>query len=93
MFASYRAERPLGYEQFTCDSATAPTIPEGCTLALFIPEAQAVRWRDDGSNPTATIGYPLAVGAELAYTSGRLARLKFIGQTAGATMNAVYYGD
>jgi hypothetical protein len=61
-------------------------------LALITPQTQAVRWRDDGTNPTAAAGYPLAVGAELEYDSANLPALKFIEQTASAAINIAYYG-
>jgi hypothetical protein len=96
MQSDYIAERPLGYQQFaagTIDAASALAIPEGCSLILIVAEAQAVRWRDDGTDPTATIGQPLAVGVEMRYTSRSPTRLKFIAQVAGAILNVTYYGQ
>lgn len=85
--------RKLGYQQLTSlSAATALTVPAGTALALCTPETQAVRWRDDGTNPTATVGYPLPVGAELRYDGDGVAVLKFIEQTASAKLNVVYYG-
>lgn len=85
--------KQLGYQQLTgISSAQALTIPAGTSLALCIPETQAVRWRDDGTDPTASVGQPLAVGAELRYDGMGLAKLKFIEQTATAKVNVVYYG-
>lgn len=93
MQMSFQAEKALGYQQITSlSAATALTVPTGTILAIITPEAQAVRWRDDGTNPTATVGYPLAVGAELRYTAAQLAALKFIEQTASAKLNITYYG-
>jgi hypothetical protein len=57
------ANTPLGYQQITSlSSATALTVPTGATVAVIIPETQAIRWRDDGTNPTASVGMPLASG-------------------------------
>lgn len=85
--------RQLGYQQITSlSAATALTVPAGTILAMCMPETQAVRWRDDGTSPTATVGYPLAVGQELRYDAGGLAAVKFIEQTASAKLNVVYYG-
>lgn len=93
MQMSFQAEKALGYQQITSlSAATALTVPAGTILAIITPETQAVRWRDDGTNPTATVGYPLAVGSELRYTAGQLAALKFIEQTASAKLNITYYG-
>lgn len=84
--------RALGYQQATVDTATALTIPAGTDFCLVTCTAQAARWRDDGTDPTATIGYPLAVSTELRYESGSITRLKFISQTAGCIINVCYYG-
>jgi hypothetical protein len=81
----------LGYQQITSlSSATGLTIPQGTTLALIVPETQNVRWRDDGTNPTASVGMPIFVGASLSY-DGDLSRIRFIESTAGATLNISYY--
>jgi hypothetical protein len=81
----------LGYQQITSLSAsTALTVPAGATMALIVPETQAVRWRDDGTAPTASVGMPVAVGSFLNY-DGDLKNIRFIQQTASATINVSYY--
>jgi hypothetical protein len=81
----------LGYQQITSlSSAAGLTPPQGATLALIVPETQAIRWRDDGTNPTASVGMPVAAGAYLSY-DGDLNRIKFIEQTASAKINVSYY--
>lgn len=93
MQASYIAERVLGYQQITDVSAsTALTIPPGTVLILVTPLVAPVRYRDDGTAPTAAVGYPLAVGVELQYTAQQAAQLRFIQQSAGAELNVLYYG-
>lgn len=86
---------PCGYQQIsTLSSAQALTVPTTCggqvTLATITPEAQAVRYRDDGTAPTSSVGQPMAVGAVLNYT-GTLSKIKFIEQTSGAKLNVSYY--
>lgn len=89
----YQKERALGYQQITSLAAAASlTVPAGTTMIRIVPETQAVRWRDDGTNPTATVGQPLAVGAELIYTADSAGKLKFIEQAASAKLNVTYYG-
>ena len=86
---------PVGYQQITSLSAaanlTVPTtgqqLPSRC---IITPQTQAVRWRDDGTAPTASVGYPLAVGAELRY-DGDLKKIQFIEQVASAAINIVYF--
>ena len=81
----------LGYQQITSLSdSTALTVPVGATLALIVAETQAVRWRDDGVAPTASIGMPLATGVSLSY-DGDLRAIRFIQQLASATLNVSYY--
>lgn len=89
----------LGYQQITSlSSATGLTVPSrdvqglSCkpSIALITPETQAVRWRDDGVNPTASVGMPLAVGVTLQY-DGDLTQIKFIEQTGSAKLNISYY--
>ena len=81
----------LGYQQITSLSAsTALTVPSGATLALIVPETQNVRWRDDGTAPTSSIGMPIFVGASLSY-DGDLKNIRFIQQDASATLNVSYY--
>lgn len=85
-----------GFQQITAlSSAAGLTIPTGVdgqkpNRAVIHCEAQAVRWRDDGSDPSATVGMRLLVGAELVY-DGDLAKIKFIEEVAGAKINVSYY--
>ena len=81
----------LGFQQITSlASSTALTVPGGATLAVIQAEGADVRWRDDGTAPTATVGMLLPAGAELRYT-GALAALRLIQASAGATVNVSYY--
>ena len=81
----------LGYQQITSlSAATGLTVPQGATLALIVPETQNVRWRDDGTNPTASVGMPIFVGASLSY-DGDFDKIKFIEETASAKLNISYY--
>jgi len=82
---------PKGYQQITSLSAAVGlTVPLFARIAVIQAEAQVVRWRDDGVNPTSTVGMTLAVGASITY-SGDLAAVKFIQATSGAILNITYY--
>jgi hypothetical protein len=85
---------PLGYCQLTSiDASTllsSCTIPAGSAYAYLVPESQAIRYRDDGVAPTATVGQPLAVGAALFY-GGALTKVRVISQVAGAKLNVLFY--
>ena len=81
----------LGYRQITSlSSAAGLTPPQGATLALIVPETQNVRWRDDGTDPTASVGMPIFVGASLSY-DGDFNKIKFIEETASAKINVSFY--
>lgn len=83
---------PVGYQQITTlTTSTALTVPKDARWALIVAEAQAVRWRDDGTAPTSSVGMSLAVNTTLQYT-GNLRAIRFIEQTAGAILNVAYYG-
>lgn len=89
--------KALGYQQITSlAAATALTVPKGATRAIITAETQAVRWRDDGTDPTTAIGMPLAAGASFTYSAFNqatqaLAPIKFIEQAASAKLNIAYY--
>lgn len=95
---------PLGYKQiaaastitaFTLSTAGVGTtfgegIPTGATVAIISPEAQGLRWRDDGTVPTAAIGQRLLADNELIYY-GPLADWDGINLVAGTIVNIVFY--
>lgn len=93
---SERITNCMGYQQITTVSSavglTLPASKDGYKprRALIIPQTQAVRWRDDGTDPSATVGMPLAVGATLDY-DGDLNKIKFFEQAASAALNISYY--
>jgi len=85
---------PLGYQQITTlSSAVGLTVPSGANMALITCTTQNVRWRDDGTNPTASIGMLcLATGGDAGlWYKGDLSKLKFIEATASAALNVSYY--
>jgi hypothetical protein len=89
----------IGYQQITSlSAATGLTVPQRDStganqkpvLALIVAETQGVRWRDDGTDPTSSVGMPLATGVPFAY-DGDLSRIRFIQQSASAVLNVSYY--
>lgn len=89
----------MGYQQITdLSSAIGLTVPartpEGLSakanFALIIAETQNVRWRDDGVDPTASVGMLLVAGTPFQY-DGDLSKIKFIESTASAKLNISYY--
>ena len=83
---------PWGYVQMTGLSAAASltSIPEQANYAILIAETQSIRWRDDTTAPTATVGMLLPVNTPLTY-AGDLTALQVIETTTGAVLNVSYY--
>ena len=69
---------------------TTLTVPAGATLAEICVEGAALRYRDDGTAATASLGIPVAAGACFAY-SGPLASLSFTAQSGSPTIDVSYY--
>lgn len=81
-----------GYQQLTSlASAAALTVPANATVALIQAESQSVRWRDDGTDPTTTVGMVLSAGESMFFT-GSLVAFRAIEITASAKLNISYYG-
>ncbi len=83
-----------GYQQVTSLSASAAlTVPANASWAMIECEAQQVRWRDDGTAPTSTVGMLMNVGDILTYdgTVVALTALRFIEVAASAKLNVSYY--
>ena len=93
--ARYQA---LGYAQLTGMSAATTfksasvTVPGGTTHVLLKAEAQNVRWRDDGTAPTSTVGMLMTTTDQPFLYSGPMSALQFIQATAGAILNVAFYG-
>jgi len=90
----------MGYQQITSlSSAASLTVPARTPngsaasprLALLQCESQSVRWRDDGTSPTASVGMILNVGDQPYPYDGDLNKIKFIETAASAKLNVSYY--
>jgi hypothetical protein len=90
----------LGYQQIVgLAASTALTVPTRNpatgeriqpTLAVIVCEGQTVRWRDDKTDPTASVGMPVLANGMLSY-DGNLQDIRFIQTAATATLNITYY--
>lgn len=86
-----KSMKPAGYEQITdVSSASTLTVPTDATHALIQAVTKNVRWRDDGTSPTASVGIQLEAGKDLWY-SGDLNTFEAIEEAASAEMNISYY--
>jgi hypothetical protein len=95
----------LGYFQYalsagavplaTASGGALPTVDANNnppTCVYITAEAAGFRWRDDGTNPTAAVGMPVANGSTLFYDGSDLSKLRLIGQTTAAVLNIQFYG-
>lgn len=80
----------IGYLQQSISSATTLSIPQGTTLMVLSAEGNAIRWRSDGTSPTATVGQPLAVLQPLLISMAGI-NFQVVPQTGSATINASFY--
>jgi hypothetical protein len=74
-------------------TSTALTIPAGATVAMITVETQPVRYRCDGTAPTASLGSLLAVGSTTTFRINGLSACRFIQTTATATMDVEYFSQ
>lgn len=86
---------PCGYWQAAVTTLTVVAVPAACgqapQLAVIKAEAQALRYRDDGVAPTATVGQPVATTDAPIYYEGTITALQFIAQTSGGIVDILFY--
>lgn len=88
---------PIGVQQYsslaTATPLTVPTQPPAPGPPKIIEicvEGAAVRYRDDGTAPTSSVGIPVAAGTCFQY-AGNIAAIQFIQQSSGAVIDVSYY--
>jgi hypothetical protein len=84
---------PKGYVQMTSlgTQGLLTAVPATATVVLLQAEGDNVRWRDDGTAPTTSVGMRLLVGADVLY-NGDIRSIRVIGEGGGAKLNVTYYG-
>lgn len=65
--------------------------PEGVSGAVIQAEAQAIRWRDDGGTPTASVGQVIAAGDSITYEGVGLSAMRLIEAASGGIANITFY--
>lgn len=81
----------LGCQSFgAVVSSGWPSVPAGATVAFMSIEGASVRMRDDGTNPTSSVGVLFLIGGPWPY-QGPLAATQFIQTGATATINVCFY--
>ena len=69
---------------------TTLAVPAGATLAEICIEGASVRYRDDRTAATSSLGIPASAGTCFAY-SGPLSSLSFTAQSGSPTVDVSYY--
>ena len=91
---------PMGDEQIAVSSTAigftaAKIAPSGgpqAVYAIFSVETNAIRYRDNGLAPTASVGLPMASGSNWTVCGvTTISRALFIRQSADATVSVSYY--
>lgn len=85
---------PVGTFKLVAVGATAVGLapPDAAMSALLSVEGGDVRFRDDGTAPTAAVGVRIAAGTVLAVRGkGSLTGIQFIAVAAAATVNVTFY--
>lgn len=84
---------PAGYHQLDSDDLNSAVGIPGighARVALIQALNQNVRWRDDGVDPTDSVGMVLVAGFDMFYT-GDLNKIKFIETADGAEVNITLF--
>lgn len=84
--------RPIGFETFAATTATGLTPTSGAKGAIVTVDGDALRWRADGTSPTAAVGMYLADGAAYEVGTSELGSIEFIAVAGSATVSVTYYG-
>lgn len=86
---------PTGYVQLTSLASstgfTTAQIPARSKRVLLQAEGQNIRFRDAGTDPTASVGMILYAGATPFEYVGDITTIKFIETTTSAKLNAAFY--
>ena len=83
-----------GFQTITVGVAAGGlTVPQRARLAVITVVTDNVRYRDDGTDPTATVGHLVTAGSTIVVCGGpSLGAFRMIRQTGDATATVSYYG-
>ena len=84
-----------GFEQLTVTNAAVITltVPQDAVMAIVNVQDQPVYSRDDGTDPTTTVGRLNKADTELAVCGSATSRIGFIASGTDAKINVSYYGN
>lgn len=90
---------PLGYCQISATalesavglSSCSGGIPTGATMAMLQAETANVRYRDDGTAPTSSVGMQIVSGQNPILYSGTLSAVEFIAASGSPVLDVAFY--
>ena len=92
---SHAAHPIAGFEQLTVTNSAVITltVPQDAVMAIVNVQDQPVYSRDDGTDPTTTVGRLNKADTELAVCGSGMNRIGFIASGTDAKINVSYYGN
>lgn len=79
------------YQLLDASLVDGATISANVTHVYIQAEAQTLRWRSDGTAPTAAVGFNLTAGQILVLTRSEFTNFRIIEATAGGIANVQAY--
>lgn len=88
------AKKAISHRQITDLSSAVglQPVPSGTSEVWIQPESQTVRFRSDGSEPTASSGFRLLAN-NIMTLDRDFERIRFIQEAASAKLNVTYFRD
>ena len=92
---SHQVHPIAGFQQLTVTNAVVITltVPQEAVMAIVNVQDQPVYSRDDGTDPTTTVGRLNKADTELAVCGSAMNRIGFIASGSDAKINVSYYGN
>lgn len=85
--------RTKGFQALTVsNTAVGFTVPSGTEYAIASLEANNIRYRDDGTAPTSSVGLLITATSIFGVCQNSLDSIRFIRETADGLLNIEYYG-
>lgn len=87
--------QPLGYQQVAVSTtAVGLTLPSGVVrMAVITVEDNPIRFRDDGTNPSSTVGVLVQPDVTILVCGPAVSGFRAIRTGADAKLSVSYYGD
>jgi len=87
--------QPLGFCQIAVSTAVTlssacANYPSNSNAIVVVVETAAVRWRDDGTAPTSSVGMFLDIGSTLTYM-GDISKVQFVAVSGSPVIDVSFY--